>query len=344
SLGSAFTKKPKSLQVCAGSTAEFTAETAKPEVKVKWQKDGKDIQASNKYIIKQDQTLHTLIINDASKEDDVVYSVISGTSKVKFEMKIKGQAAENNESVPVSSPSPGWEVKQEETVPEEDVWEILKNAPPQEFERIAFEYGITDLRGMLKRLKRMKREEKKSDAFAKKLESAYQSDKGGKIKFVVELADPTVELKWYKNGQEIRPTPKSHKLEIENAVVDDMGDYTFVPEGYSMSLNGKVHVIDPPKIHLDSLNYPENTVTVTAGNKLRLEIPVTGQPAPKVVWMKGERVILDTGSRVRAESFPDHSTFTIDVAEREDTGMYKIVLQNEAGEDSAQIKIKVVGK
>ncbi|XP_058882995.1 myosin-binding protein C, slow-type-like isoform X6 [Acipenser ruthenus] len=729
--GSAFTKKPKSLQVCAGSTAEFTAETAKPEVKVKWQKDGKDIQASNKYIIKQDQTLHTLIINDASKEDDVVYSVISGTSKVKFEMKIKGQDGkdekpsskpeENNESVPASSPSPEpigelkdeapfstsdkeddlatstpspqppsvwslgeappddtdkpedtprstlliekpqsgsvtvggditfiakveandllkkptikwfkgkWmdlasktgkhlqlketfdrltkvhtyemriikakdnyagnyrcevnykdkfdscsfdlevkevpevspsidirsafkrsgegqedageldfsgllkhrEVKQEETVPEEDVWEILKNAPPQEFERIAFEYGITDLRGMLKRLKRMKREEKKSEAFAKKLESAYQTDKGGKIKFVVELADPTVELKWYKNGQEIRPTPKyvfehkgnqrilvinnctmaddaayqvmagdekcstelfvkelpvtitkeleavkttvnerieldcevseeganvkwfkngveipreirsrfrfksdgmkhtlviedamkedtavysamttggkseahvqvdlkplkvlqdltnqtvrlgqplvlhceinpanipgrwyknaqliqgtdrvkithrgrSHKLEIQNAVVDDMGDYTFVPEGYSISLNGKVHVIDPPKIHLDSLNYPENTVTVTAGNKLRLEIPVTGQPAPKVVWMKGERVILDTGSRVRAESFPDHSTFTIDVAEREDTGMYKIVLHNEAGEDSAQIKIKVV--
>jgi len=25
---------------------------------------------------------------------------------------------------------------------------------------------------------------------------------------VVDLADPTVELKWYKNGQEIRPSPK----------------------------------------------------------------------------------------------------------------------------------------
>lgn len=45
-------------------------------------------------------------------------------------------------------------------------------------------------------------------AFAKKLEPAYQVDKGGKIRLVVDLADPTVELKWYKNGQEIRPTPK----------------------------------------------------------------------------------------------------------------------------------------
>jgi len=46
------------------------------------------------------------------------------------------------------------------------------------------------------------------EAFAKKLETAYQVDKGGKIRFVVDLADPTVELKWYKNGQEIRSSPK----------------------------------------------------------------------------------------------------------------------------------------
>lgn len=45
-------------------------------------------------------------------------------------------------------------------------------------------------------------------AFSKKLEPAYQVDKGGKIRLVVDLADPTVDLKWYKNGQEIRPSPK----------------------------------------------------------------------------------------------------------------------------------------
>lgn len=45
-------------------------------------------------------------------------------------------------------------------------------------------------------------------AFAKKLDPAYQVDKGGKIRLVVDLADPTVDLKWYKNGQEIRPSPK----------------------------------------------------------------------------------------------------------------------------------------
>lgn len=47
---------------------------------------------------------------------------------------------------------------------------------------------------------------------------------------------------------------------------------------------------DPPRVHLESLNFPDNTITVVAGNKLRLEIPISGEPAPRVVWMKGERV------------------------------------------------------
>ncbi|XP_036432582.1 myosin-binding protein C, slow-type isoform X4 [Colossoma macropomum] len=424
------------------------------------------------------------------------------------------------------------EPKQEE-VPEVDVWEILKNARPDEYEKIAFMYGITDLRGLLRRLKKTKKEEKKSEAFAKKLEPAYQVDKGGKIRFVVDMADPTLDLKWYKNGQEIRPTPnnrkyifehkgtqrmlvinncqmnddaaysvvagdeksstelfvkvlpvkivkeldpvnttvnerielecevseegaqvkwlkngvevptgvrsryrvksegtkhwliiddamkedtgtyslmatggtsearvqvdlkplkilqdlqdvtillgqplklhceilpgnvpgrwyrngqliqssdritilhraKNHRIEVESCSLHDAGDYTFVPEGYSQSLCAKVHIIDPPKVHLEALNAPDNTVTVVAGNKLRLEIPISGEPAPRVVWMKGERVILDTGSRVRAETFSDHTCLTIDVTEREDTGNYKIVLQNEAGEDTASVKVKVV--
>uniref|UniRef100_A0A673IMV2 Myosin binding protein C, slow type n=1 Tax=Sinocyclocheilus rhinocerous TaxID=307959 RepID=A0A673IMV2_9TELE len=421
------------------------------------------------------------------------------------------------------------EHKQEEA-PEVDVWEILKNARPDEYEKIAFTYGITDLRGLLKRLKKTKKEEKKSEAFSKRLEPAYQADKGGKIRLVVDLADPTVELKWYKNGQEIRPTPKyifehkgtqrimvinncqinddaaysvtageekcttelfvkelpvnivkmlepvkttvnerielecevseegakvrwmkngvevptgvrsryrvksegtkhwliiddatkddtgtyslmatggtteahvqidlkplkilmdlqsvtvllgqplklnceiypgnvpgrwykngqlvqsserisimhrakNHNLDIESSTIHDAGDYTFVPEGYTQTLSAKVHIIDPPRVHLEALNVQDNTVVIVAGNKLRLEIPISGEPAPRVVWMKGERVILDSGSRMRAETFADHTCLTIDIAEREDTGNYKIILQNEAGEDTASIKIKVV--
>lgn len=44
-----------------------------------------------------------------------------------------------------------------------EIWELLKGVTKKsEYERIAFEYGITDLRGMLKRLKKAKVEIKKS--------------------------------------------------------------------------------------------------------------------------------------------------------------------------------------
>uniref|UniRef100_A0A8C4NS16 Myosin binding protein C1 n=1 Tax=Dicentrarchus labrax TaxID=13489 RepID=A0A8C4NS16_DICLA len=435
-----------------------------------------------------------------------------------FDLEVKGLL-----NIDIRSAFKRREPKQQDETPEVDVWEILKNARPDQYEKIAFTYGITDLRGLLRRMKKMPKEEKKSEAFAKKLEPAYQVDKGGKIRLVVDLADPTVELKWYKNGQEIRPTPKyifehkgtqrimvinncsinddaaysvaagdekcstelfvkelpikivkgiepvkttvNERIELECEVSEegaqvkwmkngvevptgvrsryrvksegtkhflviddasredtgtysvmasggtseahvqvdlkplkiyqdlqdmtvmlgqpiklhceiypgnvpgrwyrngqliqpndriniihrnkyviytsslhDAGDYTFVPEGYSQSLSAKLHIIDPPRVHLESLNFPDNTVTIVAGNKLRLEIPISGEPAPRVVWMKGER----SGHRVRAETYGDQTSLTIEVTEREDSGNYKIVLQNEAGEATASVKIKVV--
>ncbi|KAM6436429.1 myosin-binding protein C, slow-type [Liasis olivaceus] len=420
------------------------------------------------------------------------------------------------------------EIKQEPEEPEVDVWELLKNANPNDYEKIAFQYGITDLRGMLRRLKRTRREEKKSAAFSKILDPAYQVDKGGRVRFAVELADPTIELKWYKNGQEIRPSGRYifeykgnerilfinncsmtddahyhvtagtekcstelfvreppvivtkgledtngyigdrielsvevseedanvkwfkngvelpldgksrykvkiegkkhtliieeatkadnatysvmttggqsaaklnvdlrplkilrgledqtvklgkelslkcevsenvegkwykngqllqpsdrikiyhkgriHRLIIDNSLVDDDGEYMFVPDAYNVNIPCRVHVIDPPRLHLEGLG-DDNTVTVVAGTKLRLEIPVSGEPTPKVMWSRGEKWIMDSATRIRAESYPDSSCLVIDSAEKDDSGVYRIMLKNEAGEDAANINIKVV--
>lgn len=52
-------------------------------------------------------------------------------------------------------------------------------------------------------------------AFLKKLDPAYQVEKGHKIKLQIEVADPDAEVKWLKNGQEIQKTgryPISHDL------------------------------------------------------------------------------------------------------------------------------------
>uniref|UniRef100_A0A672ZGN4 Myosin binding protein C, cardiac n=1 Tax=Sphaeramia orbicularis TaxID=375764 RepID=A0A672ZGN4_9TELE len=425
--------------------------------------------------------------------------------------------------------------------PDVDVWNILSHAPASEYEKIAFQHGITDLRGMLKRLKKMKKEEKKSEAFLKKLDPAYQVTKGQKIKLGVEVANENVEVKWLKNGQEIQPTGRYifesvgnmryltinhcsladdatytcvvgdekcttelfvkeppvtivknledqmvmkgervelecevseeganvkwekdgveltrdesfkyrfkkdgckhvliineatkedcghykvktnggesvaellvqekdlevyqsiadltvkakdqavfkcevsdetvkgtwykngvevkpdarinishigriHKLTIDEVKPEDEGDYTFVPDGYAFNLSAKLNFLevkidyvprqDPPKIHLDCMGRTtESTILVVAGNKLRLDVPITGDPAPTVIWTKGEKVLTEGDSRVHVETSKGHCVFTIEGAERQDEGIYSVVVRNPAGEDTADVHVKVV--
>lgn len=49
---------------------------------------------------------------------------------------------------------------------------------------------------------------------------------------------------------------------------------------------------EPPKIHLDTTGsmVNKNTIIVVAGNKLRLDVEITGDPAPTVCWKKGDIV------------------------------------------------------
>uniref|UniRef100_A0A8C7P4P5 Myosin-binding protein C, fast-type n=1 Tax=Oncorhynchus mykiss TaxID=8022 RepID=A0A8C7P4P5_ONCMY len=435
-------------------------------------------------------------------------------------------------------------LKKKPVVDEEkaDVWEILKNAQPSEYEKIAFEYGITDLRGLLKRLKKMKTvEPKHSDAFLKRMESAYSVDKGKKIVLQVEVVDPNAQVKWLKNGQEIKPSAKYiiesignirtltinkcsladdaayecvigeeksftevfvkeppvtitkllddyhvvvgervefevevsvegahvnwmfedqelsrdshkyrfkkdglkhmliiqeaslddigmywcftnggrtkgeleveekelevlqniadltvkaedqamfkcevsdekvtgkwlkdgvevvpsshiklthigriHRLTIDDVKPEDAGDYTFIPDGYALSLSAKLNFLeikidyvprqDPPKIHLDTTGnmVSQNTIIVVAGNKLRLDVEISGEPPPTVVWAKGDTAITAVEGRVRTENRKDLSCFVIEGAEREDEGNYSIIVTNPAGEDKAHLLVKIV--
>ncbi|XP_069030474.1 myosin-binding protein C, cardiac-type [Embiotoca jacksoni] len=428
------------------------------------------------------------------------------------------------------------------TEPDVDIWDILSRSPATEYEKIAFQYGITDLRGMLKRLKKMKKEEKKSEAFLKKLDPAYQVPKGQKIKLAVEVANADVEVKWLKNGQQIQPTGSKyifesvgnmryltinhcsladdaayccmvgeekcttelfvkeppvvivknledhmvmkgervelecevseegasvkwekdgveltrdesfkyrfkkdgckhvliineamkedcghykvktnggesvaellvqekelevyqsiadltvkakdqavfkcevsdetvkgtwykngvevkpdarvnithigriHKLTIDEVKPEDEGDYTFVPDGYAFNLSAKLNFLevkidyvprqDPPKIHLDCMGRTaESTIVVVAGNKLRLDVPITGDPAPTVIWTKGEKVVTEGDGRIHVETTKGHCVFTLEGADRQDEGIYSVVVRNPAGEDTADINVKVV--
>ncbi|XP_031226840.1 myosin-binding protein C, cardiac-type isoform X1 [Mastomys coucha] len=762
---SAFNKKPRSAEVTAGSAAVFEAETERSGMKVRWQRDGSDISANDKYDLATEGKRHTLTVRDVGFNDQGSYAVIAGSSKVKFDLKVTEPAPpEKAESAvaltsleapeaPKEVPAPVTELKENVSSPEgsvsvtqdgsatgnqgapddpiglflmrpqdgevtmggsivfsarvagasllkppvvkwfkgkwvdlsskvgqhlqlhdsydraskvylfelhitdaqatsaggyrcevstkdkfdscnfnltvheaigagdldlrsafrrtslagagrrtsdshedagtldfssllkkrdsfrrdskleapaeEDVWEILRQAPPSEYERIAFQHGVTDLRGMLKRLKAMKHDEKKSTAFQKKLEPAYQVNKGHKIRLTVELADPDAEVKWLKNGQEIQMSGSKyifesvgakrtltisqcsladdaayqcvvggekcstelfvkeppvlitrsledqlvmvgqrvefecevseegaqvkwlkdgveltreetfkyrfkkdgrkhhliineatledaghyavrtsggqalaelivqekklevyqsiadlavgskdqavfkcevsdenvrgvwlkngkelvpdhrikvshigrvHKLTIDDVTPADEADYSFVPEGFACNLSAKLHFMEvkidfvprqePPKIHLDCPGSTPDTIVVVAGNKLRLDVPISGDPAPTVVWQKtvtqgkkasagpppdapedagadeewvfDKKLLCETEGRVRVETTKDRSVFTVEGAEKEDEGVYTVTVKNPVGEDQVNLTVKVI--
>lgn len=83
-----FAKKPKTQEAAEGSSVVFEAETEKPDAKVKWQCNSKDIVSGNKYMITTDGNKHSLSIKAITEEDTNVYAVIAGGSKVKFELKV----------------------------------------------------------------------------------------------------------------------------------------------------------------------------------------------------------------------------------------------------------------
>uniref|UniRef100_A0A8C1FAR7 Myosin-binding protein C, fast-type n=1 Tax=Cyprinus carpio carpio TaxID=630221 RepID=A0A8C1FAR7_CYPCA len=535
-----FVEKPKSVVAITGKDVTFVVKvdstnlTRKPTMKWlkgKWMdlgsKAGKHIQLKESYdrntkiytyemkivkVVQGDAGGYRCEVSAKDKCDSCTFEITVEAAEQEEQADIlsafkRADAGEDEGELDFSAllkakPEPELEI---------DVWELLKSAHPSEYEKIAFQYGITDLRGMLKRLKKMKVVEPKvSEAFLRRLESAYSVNKGKKIVLSVEVTDPNAEAKWLKNGQEIKPSAKYimesngnirtltinkcsladdaayecvvgtdkcftevfvkeppvtitkllddyqvvvgervefeievseegahviwmfedqelsrddknskyrfkkdgkrhcliiqeatiedsgmyfvytngaltsclikqamfkcevsdekvtgkwfkdgvevkasdrikishvgriHRLTIDDVKPGDAGDYTFVPDGYALSLSAKLNFLDPPKIHLDVAGnmVSQNTIIVVAGNKLRLDVEITGEPAPTVCWMKGDKVHAE--GRVRVENRKDLSCFVIEGAEREDEGNYTITVTNPAGEDKANLFIKIV--
>lgn len=72
----------------------FEVETEKPDAKVKWQCNSKDIGSGNKYMITAAGNKHSLTIKAIAQEDANVYAVIAGGSKVKFELRVVSKTGE----------------------------------------------------------------------------------------------------------------------------------------------------------------------------------------------------------------------------------------------------------
>nr|XP_023406679.1 myosin-binding protein C, cardiac-type [Loxodonta africana] len=206
-------------------------------------------------------------------------------------------------------------------------------------------------------------------------DAAYQCVVGGEkctSELFVKGGPGTLGLGWGGVGV--------HKLTIDDVTPADEADYSFVPEGFACNLSAKLHFMEvkidfvprqePPKIHLDCPGRKPDTIVVVAGNKLRLDVPISGDPAPTVIWQKAitqgnkvpagpaldapedegdseewvfdKKLLCDTEGRVHVETTKDRSIFIVEGAEKEDEGVYTVTVKNPVGEDQVNLTVKVI--
>lgn len=79
------------------------------------------------------------------------------------------------------------------------------------------------------------------------------------------------------------------------------------------------------------------------GSTIRLTIPISGIPAPTVMWKKGDVTLGDSG-RISVESTVANTTLLIRDCQRGDAEKYSLILKNSAGTKESTIDLKVVGK
>ncbi|XP_054623563.1 myosin binding protein Cb isoform X2 [Dunckerocampus dactyliophorus] len=380
----AFLKRLESCYtVDRGKKIVLRCEVIDPNVQVKWLKNGQEIKPSAKYVMETNGNIRTLTINKANLADDAAYECVVGDDKCFTEVFVKEPPVTITKLMDDYHVVVGERVEFEVEVSEEGahvMWffedqEILKdnNSTKYRFKKdgkkhtfIILEATLDDI-GMYHAWTNGGHTKGELEVEEKELE-VLQDIADLTVKateqavFKCEVSDEKVTGKWFKDGVEVMPSDRIkmthngrfHRLVINDVKPGDAGDYTFVPDGYALSLSAKLNFLEikidyvprqePPKIHLDTTGnmVSQNTIIVVAGNKLRLDVEITGEPAPTVVWSKGDQPITDSTGRVRVESRKDLSSFVIEGAEREDEGNYTIVVTNPAGEDKAMLFVKII--
>ncbi|XP_074598807.1 projectin protein bent isoform X2 [Brevipalpus obovatus] len=94
-----------------------------------------------------------------------------------------------------------------------------------------------------------------------------------------------------------------------------------------------------PKIDRTNLR----DLTIHAGQNVKFDVKVIGEPTPTVTWIGNDGPIKD-GPHVHIESEPNRSKFAIQGATRKDTGVYTIKAENVNGKDEAEVQITVLDK
>ncbi|XP_053724191.1 immunoglobulin-like and fibronectin type III domain-containing protein 1 [Synchiropus splendidus] len=281
-----FTRKPIALTIQEGKVAVFKAKiVGTPTPTVTWERANGEMNFYPEICMQKYDTAtqeHTLEFPKVAAEDADTYkcfatneygravctavlNVISvGFSKTKELQKVQSEDGVDFRKKLRKRNQDGTREQEKVMEPEEKVWEILLSAEKKDYERICAEYGVTDFRGMLKKLNEMKREREEEIAeFVSHISTLkhieVNDDDYATIELDMDLKDPSSKLFLYKDGvmvpfseeesegvkHSLKQVGKKYVFKIKKLGAQDAGLYSVDVEGVNVfSTDFKVPDVD----------------------------------------------------------------------------------------------------
>ncbi|TKR69833.1 hypothetical protein L596_021934 [Steinernema carpocapsae] len=251
--------------------------------------------------------------------------------KSKDEAKVKEPSSRDESKPKAKEPSPKEQVKpMDETKPKKK-----DEAKPKE-----------ELKTKEPSPKEEAKPKKKAEALTlSKIETDLKVDYGGSSAITVTTSTGSItKASWTKDGKSIRSdqfTTDAKKSTLTLSDVNELstGKYTVtVTDGSTdVTVTFVVTVRDKPRVV-----FAEKTIDVKVGDAVTISASISGLPAPKITWKKGEAVIIST-KNVNLSDRDGEATLTIKNCSAEHSGAYTLTADNESGSASASIQLNLKG-
>jgi len=206
-----------------------------------------------------------------------------------------------------------------------EVWNLLKNGNSREYEKIAFNYGITDLRGMLKRLNNTKKNNKKGQIFTTRLPDTAAYMLGDKIVLECETANEALNVKWTQNGRDLSASKHvqilnngTHRsIVIDSCVLAD--DSMFVCSCNDEKTACEVYVREPPVTIVTGFE----DVQVTDGEEAVFKAEISSDRGRFKILRDGIELTRSDGIRIKRKEC--QVFLSLATAQLDDAGFYQII-------------------
>uniref|UniRef100_A0A3B1JLG9 Immunoglobulin superfamily member 22 n=1 Tax=Astyanax mexicanus TaxID=7994 RepID=A0A3B1JLG9_ASTMX len=330
-----FEDRPCSVTAQEGNKAAFKAKASgNPKPTVTWTREsGKPMTEGARTFYDDINKQYVLKIKNLTMEDadvykciasnchgDAIYSVslvVTENPALDFKKKLKKRSVEKKEKKPPT---------------EEEMLKILAGAEKKDYERICAEYGFTDFRGILKKLKEMK---KKVDVemvrVLKPLENVTaKEDSNVVFDTILELKDPNIRMLWFQGEEllriqyslgkyEVKQLGTKHMLCISSVCLADSGTYSL--KVGDKILSAKLTVIEEPLKFATDLK----PLRVTERQTAVFEVHLSKRADTPPVWkFKGKELKRDEKFDVCVSE--DGLTYTLKIKDvrPSDTGDFTI--------------------